>query len=395
MGDSMNDRIGAAPGFPARRTLSGWILGTGFSLTGTGTVMLGVLLPIFSERWGLHDDKAGLLLFLAFLGSAMGAVFTTSNRVRSLAIGYGLLVVTTCALAFAGSRVPFGVFFFYGLGLGMVMTATSLLVSDRAGDNRAAKLEGLNFVWSFGATAGPMLLLPFVRSTDVRDVFVVLLGLFLLLLVWVALMERPELALAQVSQPSRTAPASCRFFLPLVFLAMCTVGVEAALSGWLTTYSHRAGLRSLAGAALATSLFWLGEMISRLAFSTRLLAAIGRRATLQAGIWGVVVSVAALVCWPNPVVIVAVAGLAGLSIGPLYPLVLSYMLERSARGWIFAVGGVGAAVLPWTTGLLSLHFNSLRYGLIAPCAVGLLMAVLQVVALRQPSSSQDVAPVRP
>ena len=117
MGDSMNDRFGSAPGSSARQTLSGWILGIGFSLTGTGTVMLGVLLPIFSERWGLHDDKAGLLLFLQFLGSAMGAVLTSSNRVGSLIIGYGkLLVAATCALAFAGSRVPFAVFFFTGLG---------------------------------------------------------------------------------------------------------------------------------------------------------------------------------------------------------------------------------------------------------------------------------------
>ena len=85
------------------------------------------------------------------------------------------------------------------------------------------------------------------------------------------------------------------------------------------------------------------------------------------------------------------AGIAGLSLGPLYPLVISYMLERSARGWIFAVGGIGAAILPWITGLLSTHFNSLRYGLIAPCAVGLLMAVLQIVALWQPGPSQNAA----
>ena len=229
---------------------------------------------------------AGLLLFLQFLGSAMGAVLTSSNRVRSLTIGYGLLVAATCALALAGANAPYAVFFFYGLGMGMVMTSTSLLVCDRAGDNRAAKLEGLNFVWSVGATAGPMLLLPFVRRTDVRNLFIALFVLFLLLLVWTVVMERREIAPAQMSQPAPTAPASFRFFLPMVLLAMCTVGIEAALSGWLTTYSQRAGLRSLAGAALATSLFWLGGMLSRLAFSTRLLAAIGRRATLQAGIWG-------------------------------------------------------------------------------------------------------------
>ena len=47
MGDSMNDHVSTAPGFLAGQTLSAWILGAGFSLTGTGTVMPGVLLPIF------------------------------------------------------------------------------------------------------------------------------------------------------------------------------------------------------------------------------------------------------------------------------------------------------------------------------------------------------------
>jgi fucose permease len=84
---------------PQLRKVSFIALSAGFVLTGAGTVMLGVLLPALSLRWGLRDDQAGLLLFLQFVGSALGAIVTGMNRVRSMAIGYGLLAVAQCAAA--------------------------------------------------------------------------------------------------------------------------------------------------------------------------------------------------------------------------------------------------------------------------------------------------------
>jgi fucose permease len=366
----------------SRQTISAIVLSIGFGLTGAGTVMLGVLLPVLSLRWSLNDASAGTLLFLQFLGSALGAVFTGLNRVRALAMGYALIVLSTALMSLAAARAPFAAFFFYGLGLGLAMTATSLLITDRSRDESAARLEALNFIWSVGATSGPILFLPFLHNTDIRALFILLLVLSLLLLAWVVVAERHEPP-ARIEKPRASTPGARGILLALVILAMCSVGVEAALSGWLTTYSHRAGLNSLAGAALATSLFWFGEMLSRLAFSTRLLAKMGRRATLRATICGALLTVIALVAAPYPSAILVFATLAGISVGPLYPLLLSFMLEHSARGWIFAVGGVGAAIFPWFTGLLSAHFHSLRFGLAAPCAAALIMALLQFAAVRE------------
>jgi len=364
--------------------VSSLVLGVGFGLTGAGTVMLGVLLPTLSHRWGLRDDAAGFLFFLQFFGSSLGALLTGSNRVRALIRGYGLLVVSACALAFAGLQLSFVIFFFFGLGLGMVMTATSLLFSDRYGDDRAAKLERLNFAWSAGATAAPLLFLPFLQKGSLNSLFFTFQGLFLLLLVWVFFRERrtaPGLPLKpNASQCKSTAPLY--FLLPLVVMAMCAVGVDSSLSGWLTTYSHRADPGNAGWAALATSLFWFGIMLSRLVFSTRLLAIIGRRIVLFWTLWGTAISVMLLIAAHTPTPIRVVSVLAGLCIGPLYPLVLSFLLERSPRGWIFSVAGVGSAFFPWLTGLFSAHFGSLRFGLIAPCAAALLMIVLLPVSFR-------------
>lgn len=376
-----------------RRTVSSLVLGVGFGLTGAGTVMLGVLLPSLSQAWGLRDDTAGFLFFLQFLGSSAGALLTGTNRIRSLAGGYGLLVVMAGALTFAGPRMAFPIFLFFGLGLGMAMTSTSLLFSDRYGQGRAAMLERLNFGWSAGATAAPLLFMPFLHRASLRPLFFTFQGMFLLLLIWVMVRERHQDSCAQL--PLKAAQTKdLGSLLPLVILSVCAVGVEGSLSGWLTTYSHRAGRAGvgeagLGGAAIATSLFWGGIMLSRLAFSTRLLAMVGRRKVLYATLWGAAASVALLVGANNPALIRVAAALAGLCVGPLYPLLLSYLLERTARGWIFAVAGLGSAIFPWLTGVLSAYYGSLRYGLIAPCCAALLMIVLLTVSMRP---GKDAAP---
>jgi len=376
-----------------RRTVSSLVLGVGFGLTGAGTVMLGVLLPSLSQAWGLRDDTAGFLFFLQFLGSSAGALLTGTNRIRSLAGGYGLLVVMAGALTFAGPRMAFPIFLFFGLGLGMAMTSTSLLFSDRYGQGRAAMLERLNFGWSAGATAAPLLFMPFLHRASLRPLFFTFQGMFLLLLIWVMVRERHQDSCTQL--PLKAAQTKdLGSLLPLVILSVCAVGVEGSLSGWLTTYSHRAGRAGvgeagLGGAAIATSLFWGGIMLSRLAFSTRLLAMVGRRKVLYATLWGAAASVALLVGANNPALIRVAAALAGLCVGPLYPLLLSYLLERTARGWIFAVAGLGSAIFPWLTGVLSAYYGSLRYGLIAPCCAALLMIVLLTASMRP---GKDAAP---
>ena len=386
----MNQSSSVADVAPRRWTVSSLVLCTGFSLTGAGTIMLGVLLPALSQKWDLRDDKAGFLLFLQFLGSLFGALLTGADRTRALVAGYGLLVVSAGALAFADLHVLFAGFFFFGLGLGLAMTATSLLFSDRYGDDRAVQLERLNFTWSAGAMIAPILLLPFLHGASLRLLFLIFQGLFLLLFLWSLLRERPRAprSPAPVEQEPHTTAASYELLLPLALLALCAVGVETALSGWLTTYSHRVDPHGLGNGALATSIFMMGIVLSRLVFSTSLLGTIGRRRVLIATLWGTAASVALLISGHSALAIDTFAGLSGFCIGPLYPLVLSFFLERSSRGWIFAVAGIGSTVFPWITGLLSAQFGSLRFGLLAPGAATLFMIVLSAISFRSLSPSR-------
>lgn len=377
------------PSLLNRRVLSVIVLGTGFGLTGAGTVMLGVLLPVVAKRWGLRDDLSGFLFFLQFLGASIGAVITGADHLRWLMIGYGLLVVSACALAFSGMPLIFPVLFCFGLGLGTTMTSTSLVFADRYREDLAVQMQRLNFAWAAGASTAPMLFVPYLRMATLRPLFFTFQSLFLALLIWVFLRERRErpVSHAELNKHPLQSPRPRGPLMPLVVLAICAVGIEASLSGWLTTYSRRADPAHVAGAVVAISVFWFGITFSRLAFSSRLLAIIGSRKVIRLALLCLAVSVVMLIGAHTPATIRIGSALAGLSLGPLYPLLLSFMLEITGRGWIFAVGGAGAAILPWLTGWLSAHYGSLRYGLIAPCGAALLMVTLATISFRAPPSS--------
>jgi FHS family glucose/mannose:H+ symporter-like MFS transporter len=72
----------------------------------------------------------------------------------------------------------------------------------------------------------------------------------------------------------------------------------------------------------------------------------------------------------SPVAIILCAGVIGLALGPIYPLLLAkaltLMKDSPDAKWVFSISGLGAAVLPWVTGKISAHNGSLRIGLLVP-----------------------------
>jgi fucose permease len=82
----------------------------------------------------------------------------------------------------------------------------------------------------------------------------------------------------------------------------------------------------------------------------------------------------------RPLTILAGSILSGLALAPLFPLILALFLEEIGgsrnAGWVFAVAGLGGAVLSWLTGTISSATGSLRIGLLVPGAAALLMLAM-------------------
>src|SRR3984957_2920959 len=120
------------------------LLHLGFALTGVGTVLLGCILPRLSAQWHLRDKDAGLLLLVQFAASASGALLVRRNLRKTMALGYGLFAAGGLAI-FLLQRNSLPAFLVFGLGMGMAMTSTNVLVGRRTTKRRGAALAILNF----------------------------------------------------------------------------------------------------------------------------------------------------------------------------------------------------------------------------------------------------------
>jgi FHS family glucose/mannose:H+ symporter-like MFS transporter len=357
----------------------------GFAATGVGVALPGALLPLMLRRWSLGDTRGGLLLFCFFLATTTGALLSLGRMNRSIARGALLTSLGAVWLGFASRDGGFGAIVVYGLGLGIAMTSTSLLVSRRFPEERRVEMMRLNLLWAAGACAGPWLALGGqalkAGAHAVRPLHV-LLGLaafFAAFALWVWLtLDRLSPDTPEPTAESSAAVAQwplAQIPLVLLILVFCATGIESSTGGWLAAYAQRLGetAKTTIGAATA---FWAGLLSSRFIYSLRASARVSERVVLPVSAALAAAGLAILVAWPNAAASVLAALMVGLGAGPVYPLLLAIVLRQRETRSVFVLAGVGSSALPLATGALSGWLHSLSAGLCVPLAAASMMTVL-------------------
>jgi MFS transporter, FHS family, glucose/mannose:H+ symporter len=385
------------------------ILCFGFVVCGMVTVLPGPLLPLMAARWGLRDVQSGGFFVAEFAASMVGAILSPRRLRRNLPLGYGFMTAGVVLLTIArqaahaalGHMLALAAFALVGLGTGLSVTATNLMVGmmgdasteERSGDTRsgerARRLSVVNLWWGIGAVACPWTIAAAEHGGFLRGLLLLLTagtaGMFAALLP-----QWREAELGAAGAPRAAAGADkgvLVFFAAFLFLY---VGVETVVGGWIPTYAHRFSGMTLAHASATVSLYWMallgGRLLGSLALKT-----VAERAVLLPSLGLALIAVATLVApHSTPAVLVSVAA-AGAGFGPVFPIGVSRMLARVRdhrnTGWAFAMCSGGGATLPWLTGLVSTRAGSLRVGFAVPVAALaaiLVLAAGENVVLRTP-----------
>lgn len=359
---------------PGRHPFAALPLYVGFAATGVGVALPGVSLPVMLQRWGLSDAQGGRLFLCAWLGSSVGALLVRGSLQRTLLTGCGLIVCGASALGFGtGTALHADVWMFlYGAGLGLVMTSISLIHQASAARRSGRGLIRLNLAWALGAFACPALAKRALAASDLRPVLGGLAAIFACVGLWCATSHvcrgvRTTMEWAAGWGGLVTLP------FPLILMISLITGIEASAGGWLSTYAWRNN-DGLGTVVAAPTCFWAGLLLSRVVWS--LSTADIEVATVRGSAGLMTLAVTVLLLLPSAKGLVISAFCLGFGIGPVYPLLLDFVLRRTRGGPIFFLAGVGSACLPWLTGVVSSSAGSLRTGLLVPACGTLLLFTL-------------------
>jgi MFS transporter, FHS family, glucose/mannose:H+ symporter len=360
-----------------------------FVILGIVTTLLGPILPLLSVRWSISAAQAGSLFLWQFIPSTFGTLL--SGAVLSKR-SFRLVVITGIALCFLGvasliqadwnlGRYAVAS---YGFGLGIALPAMNLAVAQANPTRRAASVSVLNFSWGIGAVIGPVLL----RTAHSLELFLILLAVVIALALIGSTLTRMPAREAHTTSPGAELHhrTDLRVLIPLLAFAMFLFcGVENAIAGWASSLALPKFSNAYA-ATSATIAFWALFLAGR-ALAPAALRVVSEPGLLLTSIILAVAGVLGLYFAVDAPRILLACAVAGLGVGPGFPLVISKVSEsigprHPAATVCFAFAGVGAATMSSLVGVIGGKVGEPRAGLIIPIA-GLLILLAVSRAFRQ------------
>ncbi len=353
-----------------------------FASTGILTALPGPWLPILSKRWMLTDAQAGSLIAAQFLGNALGCCFAIRRLRSSVLVGLAFLMLGTLGMAFLHWPTLQAGFFCCGIGLGLTIPATNLLIANLSSKRRAISLNLLNCVWGIGAILCPALVLIGQKLGSVEGmVLAVGLGAGILMLS-LGISSWPDIARNDQSSPVQAFLWKHLLFFALLFFLY--VGAETCIAGWITAYAQRRFATSYSLTLSPVTYFWAALVFGR-AVSAYILRWIHETALYPASLILGLGAFILVLSGHTPATLMPGIIVTGLAMAPIFPILVSLaagpLLSRKNGGWVYACAPLGGAVLPWATGKISTAY-SLRAGLVVPIAAMLLLSMMTYWLLR-------------
>ncbi len=359
-----------------------------FILIGIVNTFLGPILPFLYEKWRLDDVQAGYFLAAQGLGGLFGTLVSSflyakfSSR-QILAAGYVLIVVSLLGLSSAVWEIGLLSSFLSGVSLGFIIPTTTLILSQIAGENRAAAINLLNFFWALGAVSSPLIFVGLSSQSRLNYLFVVIAVIAAAFLAF--LFRLKNVQIISGSEKSAIGGGEKTAILFSVWLFILTIflqiGIEASLGGWLPTFAKR--ITSSDWWLLVPTFYWSGFLLSRL-LSSFYLRRISERTAILIGL--ILVIIGQIIFLLTVKINLAAVGafLVGFGTAPIFPItiaILSGKFEKKAPellSYMFLLAGLSGMIFSWLIGYAASVTGELKTALLIPLICGFVLFFLHL-----------------
>jgi fucose permease len=331
------------------------------ALAGVATTMLGPLLPSFAARGAWSDAQSGALFTAEFLATVVLAATVGPLSIR---LGYAALVragLLLIALGCGGSAIaspallPVSIAI-CGAGLGLLIPSANLAAARSNPGQSAKAVVWMNMSWSIGSVVSPLAI------AALGGAFLwTLAAATIVMAAIVGAGPRDQVTIMRATSSSGVQIVTV-ITAALLFLYS---GTESALGGWLSTYTRRLPAAGELWAIMPT-IFWSGVLMGRVA-APSVIPRIPAGRLVKLCMFSAIAGTAIIVAGQGPSPVIFATALAGLSMAPIFPLVVAQYADRtgggSASGLLFVASGLGGAVIPPLVGIMAGATGSLRTGL--------------------------------
>ncbi|MBQ9062490.1 MAG: MFS transporter [Eubacterium sp.] len=360
-----------------------------YLIQGIFVIMIGSILPMIKEEYGLSYQIGGYLISAHSTGNIVAGLFAgliplfigikNSLMILNLLpfIGFAITLVTGNPLLLIFALL------LTGLGRGSISNYNNQAVSTLSGGS-SAPLNALHGFFAIGAVSAPLITLVCTRNNPSgwRLTVYLIICLGVISVITSAFMKMDSVTYSRSEKGGNSfgfmKEKPYWYSIAIMFLYQC---IEASVMGWMVTYYEESGVLASSSAQLLTSLLWITILIGRFGCS-----AIGGRTSsvtiIRALTTGILVFLGVVLLANRlPLMLIGTIGL-GLSLSGMYGTTVANAGDVFGRyplamGIFVTLSGFGSIITPSIIGTIA-ESTGIRVSmrvLLAPAVVLLIFAV--------------------
>ena len=339
-----------------------------FAVNGLYGMILGSMLPLISDEYGLSNTVSGTLLSAHSLGNLTagflaGILPVYLGRKKAIIFLCSFVVVGFAIMIMTGNPVLLILgFLFTGISRGSISNFNNSVVNE-VSDSSPAALSFLHSIFAVGALSAPFLVIFSTRLFGLSGWKVAAGIIIVLALVSMVLFSRMKLSDSAVKNKNATSYTFLKlksFWVGagILFFYLCA---EACINGWMVKYFVDSNLMTTAHAQVLASLLWVAMLAGRLL--TALYGGFFTKGSLlpSTGSGSTVFYLLLLSTTNVRLITFAIFGV-GFSMAGIYPTIIAAVGKTlqtypMALGTLLVIGGLGSIIMPMVTGALSDAFG--------------------------------------